>query len=65
MHLNVLERFVGLDDLGRYTMNCDLGQWWVTFKLAGQVFGEMSDELQRLEYPGFGVAGDRLTSLSR
>ena len=46
-------------------MNCDLGQWWVTFKLAGQVFGEMSDELQRLEYPGFGVAGNRLTSLSR
>ena len=36
-------------------MNGDLGPWWVTFKRAGQVFGEMSDELQRLGYPGFGV----------
>ena len=36
-------------------MNGDLGPWWVTFKLAGQVFGEMSDELQGLGYPGFGV----------
>lgn len=54
LHLNVLGRFVWLNDLGRYTMNGDLGPWWVTFKLAGQVFGEMSDELQRLGYPGFG-----------
>lgn len=36
-------------------MNGDLGPWWVTFKRAGQVFGEMLDELQRLGYPGFGV----------
>ena len=25
-------------------MNGDLGPWWVTFKLAEQVFGKMSDE---------------------
>lgn len=39
LHLNALGRFVCLDDLGRYTMNWDLGPWWVTLKLAGHVFG--------------------------